>query len=380
MAKTALRVKASQTHRYKTRNYSRCTRCGRSRAPSIQKFGALPHLPARSRAPGRRAGHDQVELVGHAWSPIPSPTCSRACATRISRATKVVVMPSSKLKIEIARVLSRGGLRRVVLVATEGAHPTLSITLQLRGRPPARHLGHQAHQQAGPAHLRQGRPPAQGARRPRHRHPVHPDRSDHQPRGRASAASAAKCSASSGDAAMSRIGKKPIPIARRRRGHDRARARAGQGPEGRARAGRVPRHGHQASRTATSPSRARPTAASTVPCTASRARSSRTWSRASPTGYAKRLEIQGVGYRAALRGRRSSSRSATRTRSPCKPPQGIEFEVPAPTQVDRARASTSRPSARSQPRSAACARRSRTRARASATQGEVVLRKVGKRA
>lgn len=38
MAKTALRVKQARTHRYKTRNYSRCSRCGRSRAV-FQKFG-----------------------------------------------------------------------------------------------------------------------------------------------------------------------------------------------------------------------------------------------------------------------------------------------------------------------------------------------------
>lgn len=38
MAKTALRVKQARTHRHKTRNYSRCSRCGRSRAV-FKKFG-----------------------------------------------------------------------------------------------------------------------------------------------------------------------------------------------------------------------------------------------------------------------------------------------------------------------------------------------------
>ena len=38
MAKTSLRVKASQTHPYRTRNYTRCNRCGRSRAV-FKKFG-----------------------------------------------------------------------------------------------------------------------------------------------------------------------------------------------------------------------------------------------------------------------------------------------------------------------------------------------------
>ena len=97
-------------------------------------------------------------------------------------------------------------------------------------------------------------------------------------------------------------------------------------------------------------------------------------------GYEKRLEIQGVGYRAQLKGknlelalgyshpvsierarRGSSSRFRSRPRSSCA-------------------GSTSSWSARSPPRSASAARPSPTRARASATSGEHVLRKVGKRA
>ena len=51
-------------------------------------------------------------------------------------------------------------------------------------------------------------------------------------------------------------------------------------------------------------------------------------------GFEKRLEIQGVGYRAAAaRQRRSSWRSATRTRCAIEAPEGIEFEVPQPTQI-----------------------------------------------
>jgi small subunit ribosomal protein S14 len=38
VAKTSLRVKASRPHRFSTRNYSRCNRCGRSRAV-FKKFG-----------------------------------------------------------------------------------------------------------------------------------------------------------------------------------------------------------------------------------------------------------------------------------------------------------------------------------------------------
>jgi large subunit ribosomal protein L6 len=50
-------------------------------------------------------------------------------------------------------------------------------------------------------------------------------------------------------------------------------------------------------------------------------------------GYEKRLEIQGVGYRAALRG--SSIELLLGFSHPVvvEPPPGIEFEIPAPTQI-----------------------------------------------
>jgi large subunit ribosomal protein L6 len=50
-------------------------------------------------------------------------------------------------------------------------------------------------------------------------------------------------------------------------------------------------------------------------------------------GFEKRLEIQGVGYRAQLRG--SSVEFALGFSHPVtmEPPDGISFEVPAPTQV-----------------------------------------------
>ena len=52
-------------------------------------------------------------------------------------------------------------------------------------------------------------------------------------------------------------------------------------------------------------------------------------------GYTKRLEIQGVGYQAQLRGAAtpSSSRSATPTRSSLKAPTGVKVTVPDPTHV-----------------------------------------------
>jgi large subunit ribosomal protein L6 len=50
-------------------------------------------------------------------------------------------------------------------------------------------------------------------------------------------------------------------------------------------------------------------------------------------GYSKRLEIQGVGYRAALKGRDIELQVGYSHSVSIKAPEGIEFEVPAPTQI-----------------------------------------------
>ncbi len=51
------------------------------------------------------------------------------------------------------------------------------------------------------------------------------------------------------------------------------------------------------------------------------------------TGFTKTLEIQGVGYRAQLKGRDLELALGYSHPVPIKAPEGIEFEVPAPTQV-----------------------------------------------
>ncbi len=50
-------------------------------------------------------------------------------------------------------------------------------------------------------------------------------------------------------------------------------------------------------------------------------------------GYTKTLEIQGVGYRAALKGRDLEMALGYSHSVPIKAPDGIEFEVPQPTRV-----------------------------------------------
>ena len=50
-------------------------------------------------------------------------------------------------------------------------------------------------------------------------------------------------------------------------------------------------------------------------------------------GFEKRLEIQGVGYRAALRGKDIELAVGYSHPVTIKAPEGIEFEVPQPTQI-----------------------------------------------
>jgi large subunit ribosomal protein L6 len=50
-------------------------------------------------------------------------------------------------------------------------------------------------------------------------------------------------------------------------------------------------------------------------------------------GFEKRLEIQGVGYRAALKGRNLELALGFSHPVPIEAPDGIEFEVPQPTEI-----------------------------------------------
>ena len=50
-------------------------------------------------------------------------------------------------------------------------------------------------------------------------------------------------------------------------------------------------------------------------------------------GYEKRLQIQGVGYRAQLKGKSLELALGYSHPVPVEPPDGVEFEVPIPTEV-----------------------------------------------
>jgi large subunit ribosomal protein L6 len=96
-------------------------------------------------------------------------------------------------------------------------------------------------------------------------------------------------------------------------------------------------------------------------------------------GYSKRLEIQGVGYRAALRGSDLEMQLGFSHAVTVKAPEGISFEVPQPTQII-----VSGSSKQQVGEIAAQIRKWRPpepyKGKGIRYQGEHVIRKVGKRA
>jgi large subunit ribosomal protein L6 len=96
-------------------------------------------------------------------------------------------------------------------------------------------------------------------------------------------------------------------------------------------------------------------------------------------GYEKRLEIQGVGYRAALKGQDLEMQLGFSHPVTVKAPDGITFEVPQPTQIVVSGISKQRVG-----EIAAQIRKWRPpepyKGKGIRYQGEHVIRKVGKRA
>ena len=80
-------------------------------------------------------------------------------------------------------------------------------------------------------------------------------------------------------------------------------------------------------------------------------------------GFEKKLEINGVGYRAAMQGKNLQLALGYSHDVVYEMPEGITITVPKPTEITIAGTDPSA-SARSRPRSAPIARRSPTRARA----------------
>ena len=260
--------------------------------------------------------------------------------TRIRNANKALhdraEMPTSKLKVEIARILKEEGYIRDYHVVEERA-PHTKLVVELKyGRSRERVLtGPQAHLEAGPPHLRRQGPPAARARRHGHRNPVHLARRRHEPhrRERGHRRRSHLFRLVAGASSMSRIGRKPIEVP--------AGVIVTVDP------GRVTCPGRRASCARRCPrgcrsSRRRRRSPSTRPTERGEDRAlhglTRTLDREHGRGRHERLReaARDPGRRLPRRARGHrprARRSATRTRSRSSRAQGIEFEVPVPTQV-----------------------------------------------
>jgi small subunit ribosomal protein S8 len=107
MAKTSQRVRQARPAKFKTREYSRCRRCGRSRAV-YRKFGLC-------RICLRELAHDGYVRNG------------------ITAAHETVDIPSSKLKRELARILKEQGyIRDFAIQAPTPDRPAELIRVTLK--------------------------------------------------------------------------------------------------------------------------------------------------------------------------------------------------------------------------------------------------------
>ena len=308
-------------------------------ARRLPQVRPLPHLPARARAQRLHPRHDEVELVAAMSMTDPIADFLTRIRNGIRPRTRRSRSRPRRLKREMARILNEQGY-------IEGFESTPGVPGEAARQD---RRAAQVHRRPHVGDLRPAARLAPGQR-------TYVDAEAH-PEGPAAAWAPRSCPPRTGvmtghDARKQGVGGEvvarglvatcpasarspsPSPTAspstieperrarRRARGRSRRSARSAR-HRGHAGGRRAPRH---------APDRPR---ASTAPCTGSRARWSPTWSRASPTASTKRLEIQGVGYRAELKGRTSSSRSATRTPCRSRRPRASSSRCPQPTRVDR---------------------------------------------
>jgi len=102
----------------------------RALARGLQEVRGLPHLPARARPPGRHPRHDEVELVGGdmVTDPIADMlTRIRNANTALQEHTR---MPSSKAKIEIAKLLHEEGY--IASFRIEKSEPFDKLVIELK--------------------------------------------------------------------------------------------------------------------------------------------------------------------------------------------------------------------------------------------------------
>ena len=128
MAKTSQRVRQSRPAKFKTREYTRCRRCGRSRAV-YRKFGVCRICLRELAHNGLHPRHDEEQLVSRMSMTDPIADFLTRIRNAITAAHETVDIPSSGLKTRARPDPQGAGLHRRLLDrgadarAPGGAHP-----------------------------------------------------------------------------------------------------------------------------------------------------------------------------------------------------------------------------------------------------------------
>ena len=376
MAKKSMIAKAKRTPKFKVRGYTAASSAaGRALHAPVR---AVPHLLPGARPAGRAAGRDQVELVG----PMNISDPIADMLTRIRNASRArhteVVVPASRTKREIARILKDEGFIDDVREEQEGPRDVLRLTLKyVDGKVPVVSGLKRISKPGLRVYAAQDRHPAR-PRRPRHRHRQHQP-GDHDrragPQGPARRRSprvrlvgrrchvSDACPSPSRPASTSTLDGRTITV---------------KGPKGdAARATSIPTCS-SAARTAGSSS-SRPTSSKTHRQLHGLTRTLVANMVVGVTdGYRKGLEITGVGYRAAAGRREAPAQPGLQPPDRDRPARRASASRSRTRPASPSSASTRSSSARSPPGSARRASPSPTRARASATPARSIRRKAGK--
>ena len=133
MAKKSMIVKANKKQKYKVREYNRCPLTGRPRG-FIRKYGmsrnAFRKLASEGLIPGVK------KLVGSEVKMVIDPISDMLTRIRnaVTKKHKNVLIPSSKFKVEIAKILQNEGFINSFQIIKNGTFPSIKIDLKYDSR------------------------------------------------------------------------------------------------------------------------------------------------------------------------------------------------------------------------------------------------------
>ena len=126
-------VKANKKQKYKVREYNRCPLTGRPRG-FIRKYGmsrnAFRKLASEGLIPGVK------KLVGSEVKMVIDPISDMLTRIRnaVTKKHKNVLIPSSKFKVEIAKILQNEGFINSFQIIKNGTFPSIKIDLKYDSR------------------------------------------------------------------------------------------------------------------------------------------------------------------------------------------------------------------------------------------------------